>query len=70
MNARTRSVIRAAERATTRLVETCRKGGPLHARSPRAVAQVNRTAKWLLHALSDLNRELNSSANGAAQPKG
>ena len=67
MNARTRSVIRAAERTITRLVEKCRKGGPLYVRNPKTTAQVSRTAKWLLHALSALDRELNGSASGAAQ---
>jgi hypothetical protein len=70
VSARTRGVTRAAKRATARLAENCRKGGPLYARNARAVAQVSRTGKWLLHALSALDRERKSSANSAAQPKG
>jgi hypothetical protein len=63
-------VIRVAERVATRLVEKCRKGGPLYARNPRAVAQASRTARLLLHALSALNRVLPASASGAVQRKG
>jgi hypothetical protein len=40
------------------LVNDCRKRGPLYRRHPRAVAQVNRTAKWLLNALATLRRQL------------
>jgi hypothetical protein len=49
--------VRAAEEAARRLVGACRKGGALYGRSPRAVAQVSRTAKWLLNALDRLRRE-------------
>ena len=57
MNARTQKVLRSAEEAVGRLVEECRKGGPLYAEDPGAVAQVSRTAKWLLNALARLHRE-------------
>ena len=50
--------VRAAEAAARGLVATCRKGGPLYRQCPRAVAQVSRTAKWLLNALDRLRREL------------
>jgi hypothetical protein len=47
-----------AEDSVRQLVEVCRKAGHLYARSPKKVAQVNRTAKWLLNALSALRRDL------------
>ena len=58
MNAQTRKLLRAAEQAVTRVVEACPKGGPLYALSPRAVAQVSRTGKWLLNAISALRSAL------------
>jgi hypothetical protein len=54
----TLDTIRAAEEAVRRLVEVCQKPGRLYARNPRAVAQVGRTAKWLLHALAALHRAI------------
>jgi hypothetical protein len=69
VNAQTRKLLRAAEQATTRLVEECRKGGPLYARSPRAVAQVSRTGKWFLNALASVQRELNGPAVDETQAK-
>jgi hypothetical protein len=53
--------IPAAEEAARRLVAECRKGGALYRHSPRAVAQVSRTARWLLNALERLRRELRGS---------
>jgi len=47
VNARTLKVLRSAEEAVERLVEECRKGGPLYAEDPRAVAQVS-FAQYLL----------------------
>jgi hypothetical protein len=61
MDPQTQDIVRAAEEAATRLVEQCRKPGPLYARSPRLVAQASRTAKWLLNALAALRRELDKS---------
>jgi hypothetical protein len=63
----TQKALRAAEEAVTRLVEACRKAGPLYPRHPGAVAQVSRTSKWLLHALSRLRRELNAPAPAAGE---
>ena len=40
------------------LIVECRKGGPLYVQSPRNVAQVSRTAKWLRNAIERLQREL------------
>jgi hypothetical protein len=55
---------RLAEEAVSRLAEECRKGGPLYLRSPKAVAQVSRNAKWLLNALDALRRSLSADAAG------
>jgi hypothetical protein len=49
--------VKQAQAAVTRLVEECRKGGPLYVQNPPAVAQVSRTAKWLLNALERLNQQ-------------
>ncbi len=68
MNVRTRNVLRAAEKAVGRLVEECRKGTPLYARSPKAIAQVSRTGKWLLNATAALSRELSAAAPCADAP--
>jgi hypothetical protein len=53
----TRNLIRSVEKTVTRLLSTCRKDGPLYSRDPKAVAQVNRTGKWLLNALRRLAEE-------------
>jgi hypothetical protein len=58
--------LRAAEEAVSRLVEECRKDGPLYAKGPRAVAQVSRTGKWLLNAVTALRRQLNAPPGGDA----
>lgn len=72
MNQRTRTTIASAERAVTRLLAATPKGGPLHTAHPKAVAQVNRTGKWLLTALAALQQCLTSTspelANDAAAP--
>ena len=62
MDPATQKALRAAEEAVTRLVEACRKAGTLYPGHPGAVAQVSRTSKWLLHALSRLRRELSAPA--------
>ena len=69
MNLRMQSALRAAERAAARLVEQCRKGGPLYAQCPRAVASVSRTGKWFLNALAALGRALNGNATNEPRPK-
>jgi hypothetical protein len=61
VNARTRKLLQAAEKAATQLVQECRKGCSLYTRNPRVVAQVSRTGKWFLNALATLNRELSPS---------
>ena len=64
------NTLRAAEEAVNRLVEECRKNGPLYPRSPKAVAQVSRTGKWLLHAIAALHRELKKPAVAEDQAAG
>jgi hypothetical protein len=59
--------LRVAEAAVNRLLEECQKGGTLYTRSPKAVAQVSRNAKWLLNALDALRRGLAADA-GVAGP--
>lgn len=56
MSPRTRRIVHSAQQAVGRLVEICQKGGPLYKQNPKAVAQVNRTAKWLLNALARLEQ--------------
>ena len=60
MNQQTEKMLRAAEEAVTRLVEQCGKAGPLYKQSPRKVAQVSRTGKWLRNAVAALREELNT----------
>ena len=66
MDPATRNTLRAAERAVTRLIDACEKDGPLYVESPRAVAQVSRTGKWLINAITALHRELNEPASDPA----
>jgi hypothetical protein len=65
MDPHTQQRLRAAEEAADRLVEVCRKGGPLHTHSPREVAQVSRTCKWLLNAIAALRRRLEQPTDQA-----
>jgi hypothetical protein len=53
-----------AEQTVTRLIERCRKDGPLYARNPKIVAQVSRTGKWLLNALAALKDTLDAPPAG------
>jgi hypothetical protein len=55
---RTLNLLRIAAQTLVGLVEECRKGGPLYERSPKVVAHVSRTSKWLLNALAALQQEL------------
>jgi hypothetical protein len=52
------TTFRTATQAVHQLVRACRKGGPLYPQNPRAVAQVSRSGKWLLNAITRLYREL------------
>jgi hypothetical protein len=70
VNQSTLNTIRAAEDAVTRLVEECRKNGPLYARNPKAVAQVRRTGKWLLNAIAALDRDLKAPCEQQGEAKG
>jgi hypothetical protein len=62
MNEDHRNALRAAEEAVARLLQACRKGGHLYVRNPPVVAQVNRTARWLLSALTRMKRALGTPA--------
>jgi hypothetical protein len=61
MSKSTMNKIRAAEKSVNRLVEECHKPGRLYARNPKAVAQVSRTGKWLLNAISALHKVLGAT---------
>ena len=56
------NTIRSAEKSVARLVETCQKAGRLYVKSPKTVAQVSRTGKWLLNAIAELRKALNVPA--------
>jgi hypothetical protein len=55
-----------ATQAVHQLVRACSKCGPLYPQNPRAVAQVSRTGKWLLNAITRLHRELDQRPDHAA----
>jgi hypothetical protein len=54
----TLKALAAAEEAVLRLIDECAKQKPLYDCHPKAVAQVSRTAKWLINALATLHRIL------------
>ena len=58
MKPRTLKKLAAAERTVDRLVQECGKQGPLYCHDPKAVAQVSRTGKWLLNAITALRSAL------------
>lgn len=58
MDPETQEMLRAAEDAVSGLVEHCGKNGPLYHNSPKMVAQVSRTGKWLINAVAALRGEL------------
>ena len=60
MDQPTRDIVRAAEEAVSRVVEECRRGSRLYQRDPRAVAQVSRTGKWHLNAITHLREVLDA----------
>jgi hypothetical protein len=62
MNEDQRNAVRAAEEAVAQLLPACRKGGPLYVKDPPVVAQVNRTARWLLSAITRMKRALGTPA--------
>jgi hypothetical protein len=67
MNLETLKAVRAAEASVRRLVEKSGKRSPLYLLNPQAVAQVSRTAKWLLHAIAALPKTLNKSTSAKDQ---
>jgi hypothetical protein len=60
MNHETLELLRAAEEAVSRLVEQCRKNGPLYPLAPKEVAHISRTGKWHPNALAALRRAVAS----------
>jgi hypothetical protein len=56
MNGKIRQAIASTEKCVKRLIEKCRKDGPLYEQNPQIVAHVSRTSKWLLNAISKLSR--------------
>jgi hypothetical protein len=54
--------IRSATQSVLRLVEQCRKEGPMYTACPRATAQVSRTGKALLNAITVLKQTLDAPA--------
>jgi hypothetical protein len=62
----TLALCRSTQETVNQLVEACHKRHRLYARNPRAVAQVSRTAKWLLNAIDRLQRELGAADPGAS----
>ena len=59
MNPQTCKVVAATEKNVHRLVDECRKHGPLYEQNPKIVAHVSRTSKWLLNAIAKLKTEIN-----------
>lgn len=59
MDESTLNMLRAAEEAVSRLVEACQKGSTLYQCHRKAVAQVSRTGKWHLNAITALRRVMN-----------
>jgi len=66
MTLETQAAVDTAAQAVHQLIGACRKGGPLYTQSPRAVAQVSRTAKWLLSAIDRLRRDVATRDEAAA----
>jgi hypothetical protein len=58
MSPKTTKVIAVTQKNVHRLVDECRKHGPLYEQNPKIVAHVSRTSKWLLNAITKLNTEL------------
>jgi hypothetical protein len=51
-------MLAAVHKKVTGLVQRCGKDGRLYEVRPKAVAQVSRTAKWLLNAITQLQSEI------------
>lgn len=66
MNQQLLDAIRASEKAIKRLLDECRKNGPVYADHAKAAAQVNRTGKWLLNATATLQKELGTTPDSGS----
>lgn len=58
MHYETAVALNAAEKWVRVLVDECRRRTSLYSINPKAVANVGRTGKSLLHAIAKLNQEL------------
>ena len=67
MNPETINTLHVAQEAVNRLVEACQKQRPLYKRHPQTVAQVSRTAKWLLSAIAGLTRKFATTCHAETQ---
>lgn len=65
MNRQAYQVVAVTEKNVKRLVDVCRKNGPLYQEKPQIVAHVSRTSKWLLNALSKLHVHVGREATAA-----
>jgi hypothetical protein len=52
------TMLESARTAVNQLVAACQKRSPLYTLHPQQVAQVSRTGKWLLNALTALDRHI------------
>jgi len=62
MNGKTSKIVSRTEQEVHRLVEECRKHGPLYEQNPKVVAHVSRTSKWLLNAITKLKSEIKETS--------
>jgi hypothetical protein len=67
MSSETLKTVCSAQETVAQLVEACRKEGRLYQENPKSVAQVSRTGKWLLNAITALRQTL--GAPGAKKTK-
>jgi hypothetical protein len=58
VNPETQSILQSARAAVSQLIAACQKRSPLYVLHPQKAAQVNRTGKWLLNALTALDRQI------------
>lgn len=65
MDPETHTIVQSARAAVNHLVAACQKRSPLYALHPQKVAQVSRTGKWLLNALTALDRQIQQRTDEA-----
>lgn len=62
MDPETHTILQSARAAVSQLVAACQKRGSLYQLHPQKVAQASRTGKWLLNALTALDRQIRQCA--------